>query len=65
MYIPTSIATLSVFVKDDSSMILSNSSSVTSLNLNLNLLLVRDVLFEIHLKFWNTTSFGVPAKSLL
>ena len=24
-----------------------------------------DVLFEFHLKFWNTTSIGIPARSLL
>ena len=25
----------------------------------------RDVLFEFHLKFWNTTSIDVPVRSLL
>ena len=25
----------------------------------------RDVLFEFHLKFWNTASIGIPARSLL
>ena len=25
----------------------------------------RDVLFEFHLKFWNTTSIGIPVRSLL
>ena len=25
----------------------------------------RDVLFKFHLKFWNTTSIGIPARSLL
>ena len=29
------------------------------------LLLFRDVLFEFHLKFWNTASIGIPARSLL
>ena len=24
-----------------------------------------DVLFEFHLKFWNTTSIGIPVRSLL
>ena len=24
----------------------------------------RDVLFEFHLKFWNTASIGIPARSL-
>ena len=28
--------------------------------------LSRDILFEFHLKFWNTpTSIGIPARSLL
>ena len=27
-------------------------------------LLDRDVLFEFHLKFWNTTNIGIPVKSL-
>ena len=26
---------------------------------------VRDVLFEFHLKFWNTASIGIPVRSLL
>ena len=25
----------------------------------------RDVLFEFHLKFWNTASIGIPVRSLL
>ena len=25
----------------------------------------RDVLFEFHLKFWNTASVGIPVRSLL
>ena len=25
----------------------------------------RDVLFEYHLKFWNTASVGIPVRSLL
>ena len=25
----------------------------------------RDVLFEFHLKFWNTASIGIPDRSLL
>ena len=25
----------------------------------------RDVLFEFHLKFWNTTSIGIPVRSLI
>ena len=25
----------------------------------------RDVLFEFHLKFWNTASIGIPLRSLL
>ena len=28
-------------------------------------ILVRGVLFEFHLKFWNTASFGIPDRSLL
>ena len=28
-------------------------------------MLDRDVLFEFHLKFWNTASIGIPAVSLL
>ena len=27
--------------------------------------LTRNVLFEFHLKFWNTTSIGIPVRSLL
>ena len=27
--------------------------------------LSRDVLFEFHLKFWNTASIGIPVRSLL
>ena len=26
--------------------------------------MTRDVLFEFHLKFWNTASIGIPARSL-
>ena len=26
---------------------------------------IRDVLFEFHLKFWNTASIGIPVRSLL
>ena len=29
------------------------------------LFIIRDVLFEFHLKFWNTASIGIPARSLL
>ena len=28
-----------------------------------NLSAVRDVLFEFHLKFWNTANIGIPASS--
>ena len=31
----------------------------------INLELNRDVLFEFHLKFWNTGSIGIPVRSLL
>ena len=27
--------------------------------------MIRDVLFEFHLKFWNTASIGIPVRSLL
>ena len=27
--------------------------------------MIRDVLFEFHLKFWNTASIGIAVKSLL
>ena len=26
--------------------------------------IIRDVLFEFHLKFWNTASIGIPVRSL-
>ena len=29
------------------------------------LILGREVLFEFHLKFWNTASIGIPVRSLL
>ena len=35
------------------------------LNLNQRVKLHRDVLFEFHLKFFNTASIGFPARSLL
>ena len=31
----------------------------------LGLSTLRDVLFEFHLKFWNTGSIGIPVRSLL
>ena len=27
------------------------------------MLYIRDVLFEFHLKFWNTASIGIPVRS--
>ena len=27
--------------------------------------IIRDVLFEFHLKFWNSASIGIPVRSLL
>ena len=32
---------------------------------NIFLFEISNVLFEFHLKFWNTTSIGIPARSLL
>ena len=33
--------------------------------MNVKSIAPRDVLFEFHLKFWNTASIGIPATSLL